>query len=199
MVVGQTALTGDQGTSRIRGGSMAGPIDNRSTGRTRGGCTDGHHGQPQHRPKPWWLYGGPRWAARAQAKVVVVARTAVIRSSGTGQSRGGRTDGRDGRSRHRPKSWWLNGWLANRLAVGSAVGQVTVVLDLSPAIQSRCVWADGCSEQSQQRPKSGWLGKRPLRAVGGMAEVVVVGQAAATGARGTGRSRGGCTDGHDGQ
>ena len=95
---------------------------------------DGVAAQPAiglgQQPKSWWSNGRPLWAipaqpeavvvvrsagrplrsVAAQAEVGVVGRTAAVVNRGTGQSRGGRVDGHDGRSRHRPRSWWLSGW-----------------------------------------------------------------------------------------
>ena len=86
--------------------------------------------------------------------------------------------------------------LADQLTVAR---RLTVVLALDPASRSRGGWTDGRDGQSWHRPKSWWLDGRPPWTVAAWAEVVVVGRTAAMANRGTGRGRGGCADGRDGQ
>ena len=93
VVAVQTAVIGDCGT-----------------GRSRGGRADGRYWHSQHKPESQCSYGRPLRAVEVQAEVVVVVQTAVICSSSTGRSRVGRTDGRYAHSRYRPKSWWVRGW-----------------------------------------------------------------------------------------
>ena len=89
--------------SRGRSGCSALPRSASGVRRSRGGWTDGHDEKQRHRPNPWWLNGRPWSAGTLLAEVVVVERTAVAGSSGTGRSRGNHADGRYGQ--HRPKPW----------------------------------------------------------------------------------------------
>ena len=99
--------------------------------RSRGGRTDGREGHQRHRPKPWCSHRRSSRPVPAQAEALAVAQTAVMGISGTGRSRsarllgtvvvalaldqpsrsrGGCMDGRNGQSQHWPKPWWCCRW-----------------------------------------------------------------------------------------
>ena len=141
----------------------------RSTSRSRAGCADGRAEQSQHRPKPWWLHGRPLLATAALAEVVAVACSAWSR---------------------------LRSLLIH--AAEAVVVQQTAAMGSSRKGRSRGGWADGRYGQ-QQRPKSWWLHGWPLWAIVAEAEAVAVAQTAVMSSRVTGRGRGGCADGRDGQ
>ena len=171
-------VLGPHQPAKVVAAGQAAPIGHRSTGRSRGGVTVGRSG------------------GLLLAEVAVVQRTAVMSSRSTGRScggvtvgvcvgllptnsqsgqdfpasrsRGGSTDGGCERSSQWPMSWWLWGW---RSALLSASSQSASGLP--------------------RRPKSRWLGGRPQVTVGAPPEVLVAGQTAVMGSRGTGRGRGG--------
>ena len=117
-------------------------IGSRGTDRSRGGRTDDRDRQSRNRPKPWWLDRRPLWATSAEAEVVVVRWLACASAPPQAtRSRGGRTEGRNGRPQHKPKSWWLlttfrpsgsKGFVASAAEVATQPGRPLPGRDLHP-------------------------------------------------------------------